>query len=178
MTNETFLSLILMAVGAYFAVSLGRGLLDYLRFRRLRPTAVLTWPVPRGRNVPFLVGLGLAALGVALLNIVQGRPVAHVLSQVVTAAYFLLMVPLALRIRLGLYRDGVWADTGFLSWERIGRLTFVEEPEIMLVLVPRDRRPPAARLPVPREEYGAVRKLIDEKIRARVVQVEEAILGL
>jgi hypothetical protein len=178
LTNETFLSLILMAVGAYFAVSLGRGLLGYLRFRRLRPTAVLTWPVPRGRNVPFLVGLGLAALGVALLNIVQGRPVAHVLSQVVTAAYFLLMVPLALRIRLGLYRDGVWADTGFLSWERIGRLTFVEEPEIMLVLVPRDRRPPAARLPVPREEYGAVRKLIDEKIRARVVQVEEAILGL
>ena len=178
MTNETFLSLILLAIGVYFAVVLGRGLLGYLRFRRLRSTAVLTWPAPRGRNVPFLVGLGLAALGVALLNVVQGRPLHHVLSQALMAAYFLLMVPLALRIRLGLYRDGVWADTGFLNWERIGRLAFVEEPEIVLVMVPRDGRPAAARLPVPRAEYGAVRKLIDEKIRARQVQVEEAILGL
>jgi hypothetical protein len=173
-----FLGLVLMGVGAYFAVSLGRGLLGYLRFRRLRPTAVLTWPAPRGRNVPFLLGLGLVALGVALLNLAQGRPVPHVLSQLVTAAYFLLMVPLALRIRLGLYRDGVWADVGFLTWDRIGRLAFVEEPEIVLVMVPRDRRPPSARLPVPREEYGAVRKLLDEKIRARVVNVEDAILGL
>lgn len=165
-------------MGAYFAVTLGRGLLGYVRFRRLRPTALLTWPAPRGRNVPFLVGLGLASLGVALLNVALGRPLAHVLSQAVMATYFLLMVPLALRIRLGLYRDGVWADTGFLSWERIGRMAFVEHPEIVLVMVPRGGRPASARLPVPREEYGAVRKLIDEKIRAREVQVEEAILGL
>jgi hypothetical protein len=178
LTNETFLSLILIAIGAYFAVVLGRGLLGYLRFRRLQPTAVLTWPAPRGRNVPFLVGLGLAAAGVTLLNVVQGRPLAHVLSQAVMAAYFLLMVPLALRIRLGLYRDGVWADTGFLSWERIGRLAFVEEPDIVLVMVPRDGRPASARLPVPRGEYGAVRKLIEEKIRGGAVQVQEAILGL
>jgi hypothetical protein len=178
LNNETFLSLVLLLIGTYFAVVLGRGLLGYLHFRRVRPTAVLTWPAPRGRNVPFLVGLGLAAAGVALLNVVQGRPLHHVLSQAVMATYFLLMVPLALRIRLGLYRDGVWADTGFLSWERIGRLAFVEEPDIVLVMVPRDGRPASARLPVPRGEYGAVRKLIEEKIRANVVRVEEAILGL
>ena len=36
----------------------------------------------------------------------------------------------------------------------------------------------AFRLPVPPEEYGAVRKVLEEKIRARVVNMEAGILGL
>jgi hypothetical protein len=31
---------------------------------------------------------------------------------------------------------------------------------------------------VPSSEYGAVRKILEEKIRSRVVNVEKAILGL
>ena len=34
------------------------------------------------------------------------------------------------------------------------------------------------RLPVPPDEYGTVRKLLEEKIRAQVVQMEAGILGL
>ena len=93
------------------------------------------------------------------------------------AAYFILMVPLSARIHLGLYRDGVWADAGFLPYARIGRMAFRETPEIVLFLLPRGAAR-AFRLPVPAEEYGAVRKVLEEKIRERVVNVEAGILGL
>ena len=59
MQNETILSLFLLGFGVYFAVVLTRGLLGYARFRRVRPTAVLTWPVPRSQQLPWLVGLGV-----------------------------------------------------------------------------------------------------------------------
>ena len=52
-----------------------------------------------------------------------------------------------------------------------------EVPEIVLIMVPRGRSG-AFRLPVPSSEYGAVRKILEDKIRARVVNPEKAILGL
>jgi hypothetical protein len=106
------------------------------------------------------------------------RPLTHVLSQAVMALYFLLMVPLLTRIRPGLYRDGVWADDGFLPYASIGRLAFFETPEIVLVLLPKGRLRGVFRLFVPPQEYAAVRKLLEEQIRARVLRVEEGILGL
>jgi hypothetical protein len=93
------------------------------------------------------------------------------------ASRFVLMVPLASRIRLGFYRDGVWADAGFLPYQRIRRLAFRESPEIELILLPRGGSG-SFRLPVPPDEYGAVRKLLEEKIREHVVNVETGILGL
>ena len=105
------------------------------------------------------------------------RPFVHLYGQYATAAYFILMVPLSARIRLGLYQDGVWADTGFLPYARIGRLAFREGPEIALLLLQRGAAR-AFRLVVPAEEYGAVRKVLEEKIRQRVVDVETGILGL
>jgi hypothetical protein len=93
------------------------------------------------------------------------------------AAYFILMVPLCQNIRLGFYDQGVWADTGFLPYANIGRIAFRETPEIVLILLPRGRSG-SFRLPVPPEEYGAVRKMLEEKIRARVVNIEAGILGL
>jgi len=86
-------------------------------------------------------------------------------------------VPLSGRIPRGFYRDGVWADTGFLPWGNIGRLAFVETPEIVLVMVPR-RGSGALRLAVPAAEYGAARKVVEDKIRERAVNMEAAILGL
>ena len=173
--NETMLTAVLVGVGLYFSVLLARGVAGYLLFRRVRGTALLTWP---GRSSPyFAIVLGLVSLGVALLNTRLDRPFLHLYGQYATAAYFILMVPLSARIRLGLYRDGVWADSGFLPYARIGRMAFREQPEIVLLLVPRGRDT-SLRLPVPREEYGAVRKVLEEKIRERAVNVEAGILGL
>jgi hypothetical protein len=176
-SNETALSLVLLGLGAYFLVLLVRGLRGYLLFRRLLPTALLTWPVPRTGQLPFLLALGVVATAVTALNAYLQRPLHHVLSQALMAAYFILMVPLCQRIRLGFYGDGVWADTGFLPYAKIGRVAFRETPEIVLILLPRGRSG-SFRLPVPPDEYGAVRKMLEEKIRARVVNMEGGILGL
>src|SRR4249920_964452 len=115
-----------------------------------------------------------------ILTLVNGflaRPLHHVLGLGAMALYFVLMVPLARTIELGLYQDGVWADAGFLPYADIGRMAFRETPEIVLFLLPRGRAAPF-RLPVPRDEYGAVRKLLEEKIRAHALNMEQAILGL
>jgi len=176
--SETLMTIILLGLAVYFSILVARVLSGYLKFRRLRPTALLTWPTRRPPHFFLLVVLGVVAFAVAVLNSSLHRPFHHVYSQGVMAAYFILMVPLAARIRLGLYRDGVWADSGFLPWAKIGRLAFLETPEIVLVMVPRGSRSAAFRLPVPPAEYGAVRKVLEEKIRAREVMMEEAILGL
>jgi hypothetical protein len=174
---RTTLTLALLGLGLYFSVLLVRGLFGYLRFRRVRPTAVVTWPVGRPRSFRLLLGLGV--LG-AVLSVLPGyltRPLYHVFGLGVMALYFIFMVPLATRIHLGLYRDGVWAEAGFLPYADIGRMAFHEEPDIVLFLLPRGRSAPF-RLPVPRAEYGTVRKVLEEKIRERVVNVERGILGL
>jgi hypothetical protein len=173
---DVFLTLILLGLGIYFSILVAFALSRYLLFRRLRPTALLTWP-GRSRHLPLLVALGILSLGVAVLNGSLRRPFHHVYSQGVMAAYFILMVPLLSKINLGLYEDGVWADPGFLPYGRIGRMAFVESPEIILVMLPRGGSR-TFRLLVPPAEYGAVRKVLEEKIRSRVLQMEEAILGL
>jgi len=128
-------------------------------------------------HFPFQLALGVVAAALTVINSTLGRPLHHVYSQGAMAVYFLVMVPLLTRIQLGLYRDGVWADAGLLRYENIGRIAIRETPEIVLLLVPRGRSR-AFRLGVPSSEYGAVRKILEEKIRARVVNVEKAILGL
>jgi hypothetical protein len=173
---DVFLTLILLGLGIYFSILVAFALSRYLLFRRLRPTALLTWP-GRSRHLPLLVALGILSLGVAVLNGSLRRPFHHVYSQGVMAAYFILMVPLLSRIHLGLYEDGVWADPGFLPYGKIGRMAFVETPEIVLVMLPRGGSR-TFRLLVPPGEYGAVRKVLEEKIRNHVLKMEEAILGL
>jgi hypothetical protein len=177
LANDTILSLGLAGLGVYFAVLLVRGSLGYLRFRRVRPTALLTWPVARPAYLRSLVALGVVNVILTILNGFLHRPVHHVVSLGLMALYFVLMVPLASRIELGLYRDGVWADAGFLPYEGIGRMAFRETPEIVLVLLPR-RGSGSFRLPVPPGEYGAVRKLLEEKMRSRVLNPDTAVLGL
>ncbi len=175
--HDAALAVILPALGVYFGVLLLRGLRGYLRFRGLRATALATWSGPPAARFDPLPLLGVAAAVVALLNGVMRRPLLHVLAQALMAAYFVLMVPLARRIRLGFYRDGVWADAGFLPWSDIRRLSFRETPELTLVLLPR-RGSRSFKLPVPPSEYGLARKILDEMVRARVLRLEPGMPGL
>jgi hypothetical protein len=176
-SNETVLTIVLLALGVYFSVLNVRGLAGYLHFLRVRPTALVTWAVPRPAHFPLLLLLGVVSAAVAVLNGFMQRPVHHVIPQGLMSLYFVLMVPLSARIHRGLYRDGVWADAGFLPWAQIGRLAFFETPEIVLVLLPRTGSG-SFRLAVPPAEYGAVRKAIEEQARAHVLNVERGVLGL
>jgi hypothetical protein len=175
--NETLLTVILTALGVYFSVLLFRGLRGYLLFRKMRPFALLTWPSRPPAHFRMMQVLGVTSTAVTLLNSYLDRPFAHVASQALMALYFVLVVPLTSNIPLGLYRDGVWASTGFLRYQRIGRMAFRESPEIVLILLTRERAQ-SFMLPVPPEEYGAVRKVLEEKIREHVVTPEKAILDL
>ena len=56
-------------------------------------------------------------------------------------------------------------------------VAFVEAPQVVLLLQPR-RGGPSFKLPVPGEEYGAVRKVLEEKARAGLLRLDPAILGL
>jgi len=175
--QQRIVSLGLVGLGVYFTVQLARGLLRYRRFRVLRPTALTTWEAPRPPQAAWLVGLGIVGGLLAVLNGWLHRPPIHVYGLAVMSAYFLIMVPLALRMRPGLYDGGVWADGEFLPWGEIARVAFVESPQIVLLLVPR-RGGRSHRLAVPPGDYGAVRKLLHEKMRAGALQLDPAILGL
>jgi len=175
--QQQVISLGLLGLGLYFAVQLVRGIAGYLRYRRVAPTALATWPSPRPAQLPWLVLLGAMGAATAVFNAWVHRPVHHVIGLSLMAGYFLGLVPLARRIRLGVYRDGVWAHRGFLRWEDVARIAFVETPEVVLLLQLR-RHGATFKLPVPGEEYGRVRKLLEEKARAGVLHLEPAILGL
>jgi hypothetical protein len=171
------ISLGLLGLGIYFAVLLVRGLAGYLRYRRVAPTALAAWRAPRPAQLPLQIGFGVAGAVLAPVLAQQHKPVHHVLGLALMAVYFLGMVPLARRIRLGVYRDGVWAHRGFLRWEGVARYTFKEKPTIVLLLQPR-RGGGSFQLPVPADEYGTVRKLLQEKVREGVLHPDPAILGI
>jgi hypothetical protein len=143
---------------------------------QLRGTAVLTWPTPRPAQLPWLLALGALGAVTSVISAWRQRPAHHVIGLALMDAYFLVLVPLTRGIRLGLYRDGVWAHRGFLPWTDVARIAFVESPQVVLLL--QSRRGAAFKLPVPGDEYGAVRKLIEEKARAGVLRLDPAILGL
>jgi hypothetical protein len=175
--NETVLTAVLLALGVYFSVLLAQGTASYLRFRRLRPTALVTWNAPRPPHFRSLVALGVVSALVAALNTYMDRPIHHVVPQGLMSLYFILMVPLVTSIPVGLYQGGVWAEAGFVTWEEIGRMAFRESPEIVLILLPRSGSS-SFRLRVPPGEYGAVRKTLEDKVREHVLRVDRGMLGL
>jgi len=175
--QQQLVSLGLAFLGLYFAVQLARGAAGFLRYRRVAPTALATWPTPRPARLPLLIALGASGALLALVLAWQHKPVHHVVGFTLMAAYFLGMVPLARRIRLGVYRGGVWAHRGFLPWADVARIAFVEGPPIVLLLKPR-RGSAAYKLPVPGGEYSAVCKLLEEKAREGVLNLDPAILGI
>jgi hypothetical protein len=174
---QQLIGLGLLGLGLYFAVQLVRGLRGYLRYRRVAKTALLTWPAPAPAQLPWTLMLGVVAAAVAAANAMTHRPATHVAALSLMAAYFLGLVPLAQRIRFGLYQDGVWAHRGFLPWPQVARIAFIEAPDLVLLLTARHKVVPF-KLPVPAGEYGAVRKILEEKTRAGQLRLDPAILGI
>lgn len=159
------LSNLLMLLGAGFLVANVRILVDMARFLRIRSRALITWrPAP-----PPYYGLFLAmaaALGLVLIvKLLYLRlPPTEVFGEAMMLLYYGYLVPLSIRIGRGFYEDGVWMDNGFLPYHKIGGLTWREGEELTLLFIPRMRQV-ARRLIVPADRYGAVRRLLREKVR-------------
>lgn len=160
----SFLSHVLFLLGAGFVVANVRILVDVARHFRMRSQAVLTWPSPPPRYYGLFFAIA-AMLGLVLLiKLLYLRlPPTDVFGEAMMLTYYGYLVPLSIRIRRGFYEDGVWMDHGFLPYHQIGGLSWREGDELTLLLIPRMKQV-ARSLVVPAPFYGAVRRLLRDKI--------------
>jgi hypothetical protein len=160
------LSRILFVLGVGFLLANLRLLYQFIRFVRLKSSAVLIWP---GRRPPFyglLLGLGavLSLLIVYKLVVLQLHPV-RVFGESMMLVYYGYAMPLSLKIGRGFYQDGIWADGGFVPYSAIGGLAWREGEQLTLVLIDRVRNF-GRKLTVPESCYGAARRVLRDKIAA------------
>lgn len=162
---------VLLLLGVGFLVANVRMGVDALQFLRRRSSALLTWRGPRPRYYGLQLGLGVV-LGVLLAYdvIVLEPRIPQVFGVGMMFLYYGYLVPLSRRIGRGFYADGIWSETGFVPYWKIGAVSWREGEEIALVIVSRLRNL-ARRLVVPGVHYGAARRLLREKIAAHDIQL-------
>jgi hypothetical protein len=158
------LSRLLLLLGLGFLCANLRLFAQFVRFLRIRSSALLTWP---GRRPPFyglllVLGAVFALLIVYKLAILRQHPI-QVFGESMMLVYYAYALPLSLRIGRGFYQDGIWADGGFIPYSSIGGLSWREGDQITLVMIYR-MRAFARRLVVPRSYYAAARRLLRDKI--------------
>ena len=130
--------LLLLGVG-FFCANL-RLLSQFVRYLKIRSSALLTWP---GRKPPFyglllVLGAVLALLIVYKLAVLRQHPI-QVFGESMMLVYYAYALPLSLRIGRGFYQDGIWADGGFIPYSRIGGLSWREGEQVTLVMIYRMR---------------------------------------
>jgi hypothetical protein len=172
------LSRLLLILGVGFLCANVRLFAQFVRFLKIRSSALLTWP---GRRPPFyglllVLGAVLAMLIVYKLAVLKQHPI-QVFGESMMLLYYAYALPLSLRIGRGFYQDGIWADGGFIPYSRIGGLSWREEEQITLVLIYR-MRAFARRLVVPQRHYGAARRLLRDKIAAHDIRFTGKALDL
>jgi hypothetical protein len=163
--QKLFTDLLLVLGGGFLFANL-RILIQFLRYLKLRHSAVLVWP---GRRPPLYGSFPLIGAALALVIIVKliflRWPPQQVFGESMMLLYYSYLVPLSLKIGRGFYEDGLWVEDGFLPYGNIGGLSWREEEEVTLLLIPRMKRL-ARRLIVPTQYYGEARKLLREKIKS------------
>jgi hypothetical protein len=162
---------ILFALGVGFLIANLRIGLDTLRFLKRRSSAILTWRGSRPRYYGTQLGLGVV-LGVLLLydTFYLHRPAPQIFGVAMMFVYYGYAMPLSLRIGRGFYADGIWSESGFVPYWKIGAVSWREGPETALVIVSRLRYL-ARRLIVPAVHYAAARRLLRDKIAAHDIQL-------
>ena len=109
----------------------------------------------------------LIAIGAVLVMIMPSRGPSssphRIFGEAMMLLYYAYLGPLTLRIGRGFYQDGVWVDSGCMPYAAIGGLTWREEAEITLVVLPRMKRL-AKLLAVPPQHYAEARRLLRDKI--------------
>ena len=172
------LSRLLIVLGVGFLWANLRLFAQFVRFLKIRSTALLTWPGRRPPFYPLLVTLGavLALLIVYKLTVLRQHPI-QVFGESMMLIYYAYALPLSLRIGRGFYQEGIWADGGFIPYSSIGGLTWREGEQITLVMIYR-MRAFARRLVVPENYYGAARRLLRDKIAAHDIHFTGKALDL
>jgi hypothetical protein len=162
---------ILFVLGVGFLIANLRIGLDTFRFLKRRSSAILTWHGSKPRYYGMQLGLGVI-LGVLLVydTVVLHRPAPQIFGVAMMFLYYGYAVPLSLRIGRGFYADGIWSESGFVPYWKIGAVSWREGREPALVIVSRLRHL-ARRLVVPGTHYAAARRLLRDKIAAHDIQL-------
>ena len=152
----------LLVLGAGFLIANARLILELVRYRRRRQSALLIWPGPPPPYYGLTLGLGVATgLLVAFKVLVVHR---QAFGEAMMFVYFGYLVPLTRRIGRGFYEDGIWADSTFIPYNEVGGISWREgEHSVSLIVISRLRNL-ARRLIVPGDKYGAARRLLRDKI--------------
>jgi hypothetical protein len=165
-TEGGLLSSLLWLLGAGFLVFDFYLLFQYDRNRRLQRAALVTWPAPRPPLYRLFLWVG-AVLAIVIfykLAVLRLHP-QFVFGETMMLVYYVYAMPLATKIRRGLYEDGIWTDAGYIPYANIGGLTWREGDQPTLVVLYRWRSF-ARRLTVPEPVYGEARRVLRDKIAA------------
>ena len=158
------LSRLLFVLGVGFLCANVRLFAQFIRFLKIRSSAILTWPSRRPPFYGLLLTIG-AVLGLVIiykLAFLRQHPT-EVFGESMMLVYYGYAVPLSLKIGRGFYEDGIWADGGFIPYSHIGGLSWKEGQPLTLILIYR-MRALARRLIVPENYYGAARRVLRDKI--------------
>ena len=173
------LSRILFWFGVGFLVANLRLLLQFIRYSRLRSSALLTWRIRPPSHYLVLLALGavLSILIIYKLVVLRWAP-EDVFGEAMMLVYFGYLVPLSLKIGRGFYEEGIWADGGFVPYSSIGGISW-RETDQKLTLVLLDRFRDFGRLlTVPQHVYGEARRVLRDKIAAHDISFIDKKLDL
>jgi len=144
---------------------------DLVRFQWRKRFALLTWQNPKPRYYGMNLGLGVVlGLLVAYKLFVMRRAPDQLFGETMMFVYYGYAFPLSARISRGFYRDGVWSDSGFMSWRQISAVSWKEEDGVTLILISHFRNI-ARRLQVPGHLYGQARRVLRDKIRDHALHI-------
>ena len=162
---------VLLLFGIGFLAANLKLVVDLLRYQARKRSALLIWEAPKPRFYGFCLGLGVV-LGFlfAFKLFVQRRPPETLFGEAMMFVYYGYTFPLSTRISRGFYRDGVWADTGFLRWGQISAVSWKEEDGVTLVLVSHFKNI-ARRLIVPGHLYGQARRLLRDRVKSQDIHI-------
>ena len=176
MTLQDALTRILLLLGIGFLVANVLKGLEIVRWLRRRRTALLVWPGPKPPYYGLMLGIGVM-LGLLVLfkAFVQLRPLSQLFGELMMFVYYGYMLPISTRIARGLYADGVWTDTGFISYRHIGGISWREEGETTVLVVISRLKMLARRLAVPGRALGEVRRVLRDKIASHAIEIDAGV---
>ncbi len=171
MLPDAVLPRILFLFGIGFLAANIKLLVDWVRYRARRATALLIWPAPKPRFYGLCLGMAvLLGLLVMFKLGYQRRPPSHVFGEMMMFLYYGYAVPLSARIGRGFYRDGIWADGGFVEYGQINGVSWREGERVTLFLISHLKHL-ARSLDVPANLYGEVRRLLRDKVKTHDIHI-------
>jgi hypothetical protein len=167
---------VLAGMGLGFLVANALVFVDFARYWRRRKNALLIWEALQPRWYVLMglcLGLALALLIVVNVILVLRTPhsaqrVWAMFGEAMMFLYFAGAQPLSRRIGRGFYADGVWSERGFVPYHQIGGIAWREGEPVTLLLIERFKQL-ARPLLVPTKYYGAVRRLVRDRIGAHEI---------